>query len=162
MINGARSVLAVVFTVASLWLASVQTGCEQDDELAAEPDSEPGRIRFQIYCAACHQRDGAGTEGGPPPLAGSSWVAGSESRLIRIVLHGVRGAMEVGGETYNLEMPGFGQIFTDAEIASVLSYVRTHLGGSSPPITPASVKNIRAATRGRTAYWTAAELLEMP
>ena len=32
-----------------------------------------------------------------PPLAGSEWVLGSEERLIRIVLHGLKGPVKVKG-----------------------------------------------------------------
>jgi len=70
--------------------------------------------------------------GGLPglPLAGSPWVRGPENRLIRIVLHGVRGPLEVHDKTYDLEMPGFGRILSDADVASLLSYVRRRSGAA--------------------------------
>jgi mono/diheme cytochrome c family protein len=93
-------------------------------------------------------------------LTGSSWVTGPEHRLIKILLHGVRGPIEVAGRTYNREMPGFGQVMTDAEIASLASFVRGQFGGSSPPVEPAAVRRARAAAAQRRAPWTAEELLE--
>ncbi len=125
------------------------------------PEAEPGRIQFQSYCAACHQYDGQ-RAGEAPPLAGSPWVAGPENRLIRIVLHGVRGPMEVDGKTYDQEMPGFGQILSDAEVASLLSFVRGRFGAPSEPITPAAVSRVRVASPTRTDYWSVEELLEKP
>ena len=98
--------------------------------------------------------------GEAPPLASSSWVTGPEERLIRILLHGVRGPIEVGGKTYNREMPGFGQVLTDTEVASLASFVRTRFGGLSTPIEAAAVGKTRAATPRRTDSWTANELLE--
>jgi mono/diheme cytochrome c family protein len=123
------------------------------------PDTERGSAQFDAQCASCHDRDGRGTEGGPPPLQGSPWVRGPETRLIKIVLHGMRGKVEVNGKTYNLEMPGFGKVLTDEDIAAVVSFVRGSWGGQTEPISPAEVRRVRAATRNRTDYWTADELL---
>ena len=100
-------------------------------------DSERGSAQFEAQCASCHERDGRGTEGGPPPLQGSPWVSGPETRLIKIVLHGMRGKVEVNGKTYNLEMPGFGKVLTDEDIAAVVSFVRGSWGGRTEPIAPA-------------------------
>jgi mono/diheme cytochrome c family protein len=121
-----------------------------------------GEIRFANYCAACHQLGGQGTEGRVPPLDGSPWVSGSEQRLIRIVLGGLRGPIVIAGETYNLEMPAFGTLFKDQEAADLLSYVRQQYGAPSSSITPAKVSEVRDATRDRIGYWTVAELLEVP
>ena len=122
-------------------------------------DTERGSVQFEAQCASCHERDGRGTEGGPPPLQGSPWVRGPETRLIKIVLHGMRGKVEVNGKTYNLEMPGFGKVLTDEDIAAVVSFVRGSWGGRTEPIAPAGVRRVRDATRNRTDYWTADELL---
>jgi mono/diheme cytochrome c family protein len=89
-------------------------------------------------------------------------VTGPESRLIKIVLHGVRGAMEVQGRTYDQEMPGFRPVLADGEIASLLSFVRRQFGGINTPIAPVTVSAIRAAHSQRTTYWTVEELLKDP
>jgi mono/diheme cytochrome c family protein len=125
------------------------------------PGSDPGGSQFQSYCAACHQYDGQGV-GDAPPLAGSLWVTGPEDRLIKIVLHGVRGPMEIAGKTYDREMPGFGPILSDADVASLLSFVRRQFGGPREPITPSTVGRVRAANQNRTAYWSVDELLKEP
>jgi len=114
------------------------------------------------YCAACHLSEGPGMMGEAPPLEGSSRVVGPENRLIKIVLHGLRGTIEVRGKTYNQEMPGFGQILTDDEIASLLSFVRKRFGGTNTPILPATVQRVRAAAGNRTDYWTVDELFKDP
>ena len=154
--------LPSVLSVIGLGLFWLLVGCGVRREQAVRmPASEPGRAQFESYCAACHDYDGQGI-GQAPPLEASSWVMGPEKRLIRIALHGVRGTIEVGGKTYNREMPGFGQILSDAEVASLLSYVRRRFGGTSEPITPGAVSRVRAASQNRTDYWTVKELLEEP
>lgn len=124
-------------------------------------DAEPGRTEYGKHCAGCHESDGRGFETAPP-LVGSAWVAGPDSRLVRMVLHGVRGPLAVGGKTYNMEMPGFGAFLSDEEIARVLSFVRRRWGGPSPAVSVETVRRIRAATRNRRNYWTAEELLAEP
>ncbi len=147
----------------SAWLVSLLAGCGGGDDStqARRLDVEAGKTRFESYCAACHQLGGTGVEGRVPPLTGSPWVAGRESRLIRIVLHGLRGPIEIKGQTYNMEMPGF-YLFKDEEVASVLSYVRRRYGGPSPPITAATVSRVRAATQDHSGYWTVDKLLDVP
>ena len=151
----------MLWFVSGACFVSLAAGCGHVDELAHTPVEEPGKTGFESYCAACHQPGGVGIEGRVPPLLGSPWVAGPEDRLIRIVLHGLRGPIEIRGKTYNMEMLGF-HLLTDEEIASVLSYVRTRYGKPSLPITAATVSRVRAATREHTGYWTVDELLAVP
>jgi len=98
--------------------------------------------------------------GDAPSLANSPWVAGPEDRLIRIVLHGVRGPMQVDGKSYDREMPGFGQVLPDSKIASLLTYVRKQFSISAGPVTVEMVSRVRGANPGRTLYWRAEELLD--
>jgi mono/diheme cytochrome c family protein len=139
-------------------------GCSASRQQVATPpplNLKAGGEQFQSYCAACHQYDGQGM-GAAPPLVDSPWVTGPEERLIKIVLHGVRGAMEVHGETYDREMPGFGGILSDAEAASLLSFVRESFGAAGKPISASTVGRVRAASESRTDYWTVEELLTVP
>jgi mono/diheme cytochrome c family protein len=145
----------------SFCLLVLLAGCGAHRRQVQLPYAEPGRIQFQSYCAACHQYDGK-RMGDAPALAGSPWVTGPESRLIRIVLHGVRGPMVVDGKTYDREMPGFGPSLADTEVASLLSYVRKQFGTPSEPITTEMVSRVRAANQTRTRYWRVDELLEKP
>ena len=142
------------------WLALL-AGCAPHRPQARLPAAEPGSRPFQSYCAACHQYDGQGM-GDAPPLAGSPWVTGPEDRLIRIVLHGLRGPLQVAGQVYDREMPGFGSILSDADVASLLSYVRRRFGGPVEPVAPAAVSRIRAANPNHTRYWSVEELLREP
>ena len=55
-------------------------------------------------------------------------------------------------------MPPVGQIFTDEQIAAVLTYVRREWGQTGAPVDPAAVNAVRAATKDRTRPWTDTEL----
>jgi mono/diheme cytochrome c family protein len=117
-----------------------------------------GKVVYSTTCAACHQATGEGVEGTYPPLAGSEIVNGDEAKVVRIVLHGLTGPVEVAGETYSGMMPPWGGVLKDPELAAVLTYVRSAWGNKAAPVTTAKVAAIRAATASRTTPWTAAEL----
>jgi mono/diheme cytochrome c family protein len=120
-----------------------------------------GKQVFSTTCAACHQVSGEGVPGVYPPLAGSEWVTGDEAKVVRILLHGVTGPIEVAGETFNGMMPPWGGTLKDDDIAAVLTYVRSTWGNKGAPITAAKVASIRAATTSRTTPWTSAELAQV-
>jgi mono/diheme cytochrome c family protein len=120
-----------------------------------------GKMLYSGVCAACHQPHGLGVEGLAPPLADSEWVLGSEQRLARILLHGLTGEIRVKGRPYRLDMPALG-LFTDDQIASVLTYVRREWDHTANPVEPETIKSIRAATSGRTEGWRQEELLSLP
>ena len=145
----------------SLGLLLLLAACGARRPPGRAPAAEPGSKQFQSYCAACHEYDGKGGVEAPP-LAGSPWVTGPETRLVRIVLHGVRGPMEVNGKIYDREMPGFGPVLSDADVASLLSFVRRRFGAPSEAITPATVNRVRATNQTRTGYWRVEELIEKP
>ena len=117
-----------------------------------------GKVVYSTTCAACHQATGEGVEGTYPPLAGSEIVNGDEAKVVRIVLHGLTGPVEVAGETYSGMMPPWGGVLKDPELAAVLTYVRSAWGNKAAPVTVSKVAAIRAATASRTTPWTAAEL----
>ena len=114
-------------------------------------------------CTPCHQANGAGIPGAFPPLAGSSWVTGPVDRPIAILLHGLQGPLTVSGASYNgVMLPyGTGVAMTDAELAAVLTYIRTTWGNRATPVTVADIARVRAKTKGRTKPFSEAELLAL-
>jgi mono/diheme cytochrome c family protein/glucose/arabinose dehydrogenase len=114
------------------------------------------------YCITCHQPDGKGLEAaGFPPLTGSKWVLGNEERLIKLALKGIYGPIEVNGKKYPGQVPmtPFGGLLKDEELAAVLTYVRSSFGNNAPAISPAKVKEVRAAITAKTGFYTPEELL---
>ncbi len=122
-----------------------------------------GATIFAARCAACHQAAGAGLPGVFPPLAGSNWVNGRDTTVIQIVLHGIQGSLTVNGVKYNGAMPTFGAQLSDAEIAAVLTHVRSHWGNTAGAVGAQQVAAQRAATAPRNEPWQGdADLSKLP
>jgi mono/diheme cytochrome c family protein/glucose/arabinose dehydrogenase len=116
------------------------------------------------YCITCHQPDGKGLPAsGFPPLSGTKWVIGSEDRLIKIILKGLHGPILVNGQKYAGQVPmtPFGGMLKDDEVAAVATYVRNSFGNQSAAVTAEKVKAIRLATKGKTSFYSPAELLKL-
>jgi cbb3-type cytochrome c oxidase subunit III len=145
------ALLALGFVTAASVAMATNAGAQSPD----------GKTVYSTTCAACHQATGEGVEGTYPPLANSEWVNGDDAKVVRIVLHGLTGPVEVAGETYAGMMPPWGGVLKDPDIAAVLTYVRSSWGNKAAPITTAKVAAIRAGTTSRAAPWTAAELAQV-
>jgi mono/diheme cytochrome c family protein len=116
-------------------------------------------------CVTCHQATGLGIAGVYPPLAGSEWAVGPEERVIRILLYGLKGPIQVKGTNYPgaAVMPSFGTSgfnWSDDKIAQVLTYVRQEWDNKAPAIDAAKVAQIRAQVGDRK-EWTQEELLQV-
>jgi mono/diheme cytochrome c family protein len=118
-----------------------------------------GAAVFSGRCAACHQGTGLGLPGVFPPLAASEYVNGDPARLARLVLRGLTGPVTVAGARFNGAMPAWADQLKDAEVAAVLTYVRSHFGNTAGPVAADTVAAARAATSSRSTSWTAPELL---
>jgi len=122
-----------------------------------------GRRHYQT-CVACHQANGAGVPRVYPPLAGSEWVTGSEDRLIRLLLHGLNGPIEVMGNPYNGLMPAFGRVpgggynWSNERVAQVLTFIRQEWGNAAGPITTEQVAEVLRIEAARNKPWTQEDL----
>jgi mono/diheme cytochrome c family protein len=128
--------------------------------VAAAAAAPSGQQIFQ-RCAVCHQATGLGLPGSFPPLAGSEWAtAANPAVAIRVVLHGLQGSVTVKGQKFNSAMPAYGtnQPLSDAEVAAVLTYVRSAWGNAASAVTPEQVAAERSATASRTTMWAAGDL----
>jgi mono/diheme cytochrome c family protein len=111
---------------------------------------DTGQTLFNSVCMACHGDDGKGREQGPP-LIGSQFALAPPQVPIRILLQGKEGSVGL--------MPPLGATLTDEQIAGALTFIRRQWGNAAGPVDPGTVKEIRAATTGRTRPWTNDELL---
>lgn len=141
---------------------------EVPKRLSAEEQQqfERGAMIYQreSHCATCHLADGRGNGVIYPSLIGSTWINGSEERLVKLTLHGLWGKLTVHGKTYDPArgvppMTAFKNLLTDEELADVLTFVRNNWGNSGSSISPETVARVRAATNERTVFWKPEELL---
>ncbi len=102
----------------------------------------PGELAYKKHCMSCHQRDAGGVPGMYPPLADNKVVSGDKNELIKIVLDGMSGEIEVNGEIYNGVMASYRNL-PDAEIAKLLNYLRSGFKNEGDEITSAEVKAMR-------------------
>lgn len=137
---------------------------EQATQDVEEPAADPIAAGQDIYaqnCQSCHQEGGQGLAGTFPPVVGSEWVTGPPETVIRIVLHGLTGPIEVAGQTYDGQMPAWGDTLTDEEISGVITYIRQWDANDAGPVSPEQVVEVRNADAGRTTPWTAEELRQL-
>ncbi len=145
----------------TLWwlLALLLTACSPAPPPAPPasptPTAADGAALFAQNCALCHQADGGGQPGLYPPLKGSEWLKGDPSLPVRIVLAGLQGPVTVNGARFDGQMPAFASVFSDAELAAVVSYVRSEFNGLKDPVPASLVAELRPS---RELPWTAAEL----
>ena len=107
---------------------------------------ERGKKVYTQFCMTCHQVDGGGVPELNPPLEKTTYVSGSKTKLIRIVLKGLNTHEDIDGETYSNIMPPFNYL-KDQQISDVLTYVRNSFGNKAFPVTPGDVKYVRAKTK---------------
>lgn len=122
-------------------------------------------FRRDAHCATCHQINGEGLPELYPTLVKTEWVEGNEERLIKIVLKGLWGPIEVNGKKFDPNkgtppMMGFAPLLNDREIAGVLTYVRNSWGNQAPPVKPETVAKVREQTKERVNFYMVEEILK--
>lgn len=141
-----------------------KAGGGESKELTPEQIIASGKRAYAMACVTCHQTNGQGVAGVYPPLAGAEWVTGNEERLVRVLLHGLSGPIQVKGNTYNSLMPAFGRVtgggynWNEERIAHVLTYIRQEWGNQAEPVTKEKVTEILNAEKARATPWTQSEL----
>lgn len=123
------------------------TSQPEETASASQTEAAPNPIGEQVYkqyCFACHQMDGNGVPGAFPPLRGTDWVNGEKDRLIKLVINGLEGPIEVNGQAFNSVMTPHG-FLSDEQIAGVLTYVRSNFDNNSSAVTVEEVTKIRAS-----------------
>lgn len=128
----------------------VVPGSDTAKKLAEDVPIDPAQMEIgkaqYLICGACHGQNG---EGGPaaPPLAGSEWVTGPSSNLIKIQLRGLIGPIEVAGVVYEADKFPAGMqpmaYQTDEQIAGALTYIRNSFGNKASAVKPEEVKVLR-------------------
>jgi mono/diheme cytochrome c family protein len=122
-----------------------------------------GKVVYEQVCGLCHGIDGLGKPGQAPPLAGSEWVtAKGFNRLAHIPLMGVNGSIKVEGKDWNMAMAAMGAALPDADLAAVLSYIRSSWGNQASPVTEDDVHKLRAGMGAHAAPMSGDQMMAMP
>jgi len=103
-----------------------------------------GQAVFAQNCASCHGVNGQGTPGAFPPLAGNPYVTGNPKLVVNTVANGMHGAIAVNGAAYNGVMPSWKGKLTPAQVAAVVSYIRSAWGNKASPV---SLDQAKALTK---------------
>jgi mono/diheme cytochrome c family protein len=101
-----------------------------------------GKVIYMKFCISCHQIDGSGVPDRFPPLKKNKVVNGDKSHLIKILLEGLKGEINVDGEIYNQIMPPASYL-SDKDISDVLSFVRKSFGNNSGSVSTSEVTTLR-------------------
>ena len=109
-----------------------------------------GAAMFADKCQACHQAEGGGVKGVFPRLSGrvsaiSASPAGRQF-LPTLVLNGMSGKVTVDNQPIVGVMPGF-DTMSDADVATLLTYVSHLGGGEAAAFKPGEVAAARAGGR---------------
>ncbi|HEY6258282.1 MAG TPA: c-type cytochrome [Xanthobacteraceae bacterium] len=142
---------------ALVWSASAPVGLPGALAQSAAPAGDfqwkaLGERTYDANCSGCHQRSGSGIAGGFPPLAGHApevFAQKGRAYMVRVILFGLTGAIEVAGTKYNGNMPSWDQL-KDEEIAAVIDHVLTawdndqHLPKDFRPVVPSEIAAARA------------------
>jgi mono/diheme cytochrome c family protein len=108
------------------------------------PALQRGERLFAGDCAGCHQWNGVGRQTGYASLVGSHAVNDpSGAALVQVLLHGT--SLEVAGRKE--AMPGFGNAYSDTDIAAVANYVLAHFGEKTGQVTAEQVARQRSTNR---------------
>jgi len=132
--------LVVVAVVCSI---SVITMGQKRTEL--QSSIARGKAVFENTCLACHQADASGVPNLAPPLIKTSFVLGDKTKLINIILNGLKD-VEIDGERYDNPMPAFDYL-TDTEVADVLTYVRNNFGNKAGFVKAEEVAIVRKSKK---------------
>jgi mono/diheme cytochrome c family protein len=100
---------------------------------------QTGEALYQGICQGCHMPNAKGAVGAGayPALAGDPKLVAKAYPEV-VVLRGQKA------------MPAFGPSLSDAQVAAVVNYVRTHFGNSySDSVTVEDVKALRATLAGK-------------
>ena len=112
--------------------------------VASDARMQAGAAIFIDTCAACHTPQGAGITHLFPRLAGNPSVVQTDpTSLIQVVLAGARGAATDAAPT-GPAMPSLGYRLGDAQVASVLTYIRNSWGNAAAPVSADDVRKLRA------------------
>jgi mono/diheme cytochrome c family protein len=119
------------------WSIASSMACASDDQPAFSKgrgfDQRSGEAIYRSICQGCHMPDGKGATGAGtyPALANNARLGGAPYPIV-VVLSGRK------------DMPAFGRMLDNEQVAAVVGYVRTHFGNAyADPVSAELVDSLR-------------------
>jgi mono/diheme cytochrome c family protein len=108
--------------------------------------AERGTKLYGDHCAQCHGEEGQGVPGAYPALAGNRAVTLPVSaNLVQVVLGGGF-APATAGNPRPFGMPPYATVLNDADVAAVISHIRSSWGNRAPAVSEFTVSRHRGGT----------------
>ena len=109
--------------------------------------AERGAKVYAQHCAQCHGTQGQGVAGAYPPLAGNRAVSlDVTANLVQVVLGGGY-PPATAGNPQPFGMPPYITVLSDADVAAVLTHIRTSWGNQAAPVSELAVAQQRGSSR---------------
>jgi cytochrome c553 len=122
------------------------TGAASAAPAAPLQSTAPGAILYDKHCAQCHGNSGEGRSGAYPALAGNRAVnMPNTSNLALKVLNGGFGPA-TAGHPRPFGMPPYRLALSDAEVAAVLTYIRSAWGNKGGAVPEFDINRIRTSS----------------
>jgi mono/diheme cytochrome c family protein len=100
---------------------------------------------YERHCASCHGANGEGVRGAYPPLAGNRAVTMPvTANLVQVVLNGGF-PPATRGHPRPFGMPPFATTLSDADVATVITYIRASWSNKASPVSELAVTQQRSS-----------------
>ena len=110
--------------------------------LASPATAQEGEAAYAKNCQSCHQANGQGLTGAFPPLAENPHLAEDKLHVVKTILKGMSGPLEVNGKKYNAMMPPM-QHLSDEDVAAIANHVLSSWGNDFGTVSLAEVDEMR-------------------
>ena len=145
--NGTQYLSDTDLAAMAEYLQALPAPPEPAPQTARGTPSERGVALYGDHCVACHGERGEGVPGAYPALAGSRAVTmHSTANLVHVVLEGGF-PPSTAGNPRPFGMPPFAIVLSDADVAELLSFVRSSWGNQAPPVSAFDVSRARNGNR---------------
>jgi len=132
----------------AVFLKSLPQAEEDRPAAAAQPPAQMAERGARVYgehCAQCHGERGEGVTGAYPPLAGNRAVTmPATANLVQVVIGGGF-PPATAGNPRPFGMPPYATVLSDADVAAVLTHIRTSWGNRAAPVSELAVAQQRGS-----------------
>jgi mono/diheme cytochrome c family protein len=139
-------VRAIAVFLKSLPQAATDTDPREVPRAAGSVLERGGKV-YEQHCAACHGDQGQGVRGAYPALSGNRAVAlENTANLVQVVLNGGF-PPATRRQPRPFGMPPFATTLSDADVAAVITYIRSSWRNKAAPVTELAVSQQRSSAR---------------